>query len=91
MAGTVQSSPAMMTGETGEIAMIVCTTLTAGAMIGVVTAMMETEGIVVIATGAEIVLRFVPSCPFVCLPCAVCAVQNEITTKYKYCFHFVRV
>lgn len=65
MAGTVQSSPVMKTGETGEIVMIVYTTLTAGAMIGVVTAMMETGGIVVIATGAETVLRFVPSCAYV--------------------------
>lgn len=49
----------MMTGETGEIVMIVDTTLIAGAMIVVVTATMETEGSVVIATGAETALRFV--------------------------------
>lgn len=57
----VQSSPVMMTGETDGIVTIEGTTLTGGTMIDVMTDMMEIEGIVVIATGAETVLRFVES------------------------------
>lgn len=60
----VQSSPVMMTDETDEIVTIEGMTLTAGAMIGVVTDMMETGGIVVIATGAETAQRFVQNAVF---------------------------
>lgn len=75
----------MMTDETGEIAMIVDTTLTVGMTIGVVIATMETEGNVVIAIGAETALRFV-----VLMFCkAVCAIKYITSTKHIFCFQFL--
>lgn len=66
-----------MIGETDEIVMIVDMSLTAGTMIAVVTAMMATEGIVVTATGAETVLRFVPSL-CMCFSRPLCAIRIRL-------------